>query len=365
MTADGAVVSSRGSARLADLIRGQILDGEYRAGSLLPSERVLAREHGMGSRTVRRALKILESEALVAAEDRRGYRVLSKAHDPERGCPLAFVASELPTRDPIKGGFFQTMLAELQRAASARQWSLLGVGSEGRTPGEVVEHLRTARAGGAIVDSIDADLLGAIRKAGIPTVIADAWLEDAGFDGILQDGFTGGIQAAAYLASRGHERVGWLGLEIAGDRSQMVLERFSGAVGGLARAGLRIAEEHLVEVPEGDEVSSLSAARALLGSPDRPTAVIAPWQGTGSSIVKAADELGLRLGTDLEMVGWSTLEQYETEYVQRFVNQPVQPAVIWSVREMAEVCIIRLAQRRADPGLPVTKTRIPTQLRLP
>jgi len=365
MTAGAVKVGTRKAQELADLLQLKIADGNFAPGHFLPSERTLAKDFGMGSRTVRRALKILESNALVAAEDRRGYRVLARANEPDRGCPLAFVVSDPSLRAPIKNSFFQTMLAELQRAAGARQWSLLGVGCQRRTPGEVVEHLRAARAGGAIVDSIEPDLLGAIREAGIPAVIADAWLEDAGFDGILQDGFTGGLQAASYLAERGHRRIAWLGLRLSGDRSQMVLERLSGALGGLARAGLRLADEHLIEVSEGGTDNARAAVRGLLESPDRPTAVIVLWQGLGHSLIGAADDLGLRLGRDLEMVGWSTLEQYEDDYLQRFVTQPPQPAVVWSVREMAEVCITRLAQRRIDPGMPVTKTRIPTRLLLP
>lgn len=102
----------------------------------------------------------------------------------------------------------------------------------------------------------------------------------------------------------------------------------------------------------------------MLVSPDRPTAVIALWNDLSHSLIGAADDLGLQLGRDLEMVGWSTLEQYEGDYLQRFVTQAPQPAVVWSVREMAEICITRLAQRRVDPGMPVTRTRVPTRLML-
>lgn len=319
----------------------------------------------MGSRTVRRALKLLEAEALVAAEDRRGYRVLARGYEPDRGCPLAFVVSDPAIEDPIGSDFFRTMLAELQRAAGARQWSLLGVGRKGRTPGEVVEHLRTARACGAVVDSIEPDLLKAIRDAGIPAVTADAWRDDMELDGVLQDSFTGGLQAASYLTERGHTRIGWVGLKLDADQSGQIVERFSGAFGGLASAGIQIDDEHHVEVPMGDGEAAYAAARKMLEGPERPSAILALWQGVCASVVRAADDLGLRLGTDLDMVGWSTLEQYDTEYVPRFFAQPVQPAVVWSLREMADVCITRLAQRRADPRLIPTKTRIPTRIKLP
>jgi DNA-binding LacI/PurR family transcriptional regulator len=356
---------TRKALNLADLLKCSIVDGDFAPGHFLPSERSLAKQHGLGNRTVRRALKLLESDALVVAEDRRGYRVLSRVNQPDRGCPLAFVVSDPSLEDPIRSSFFRTMLAELQRAAGARQWSLLGVGRQNRTPGEIVEHLRAARAAGAVVDSIEPDLLSAIRKAGLPAVTADAWRDDVELDAVLQDSFTGGLQAASYLASRGHRNIGWLGLKLDTDDTGLVVERFSGAVGGLSRAGIPLPDHLRMEVTQGSSEEAYRAARKMLSASDRPTAVLALWQGTADAVVQAANDLNLTLGKDLEMVGWSTLEQYHTIYVSRFHTQPVQPAVVWSIREMAEVCITRLAQRRADPKLPVTKTRIPTSLKLP
>jgi DNA-binding LacI/PurR family transcriptional regulator len=358
MTADKAVLSSRSSGRLADLIRGQILSNEYRAGILLPSERVLAREHGMGSRTVRRALKILEAEALIAAEDRRGYRVLAKAHDPERGCPLAFVVSDPEISDDRQRGFYGTMLAELQRAAAKRQWSLLGVGREGRSAGEIIDHLRAARAGGVVVDTLDPELLRALKAAGMPAVAANAWRDDLELDAVLQDSFTGGLLAAKHLVESGHRRIAWVGLEVVGDMSLHVVERFSGAVGGLARAGVVLPARMRVEVGEGELDVARERVRRLLSAPNRPTAVLALWQGMSGAVASAAKDAGLKIGRDLDVVAWRIEE--ESGAVGRAC-----PSILWSVRELAEMCIIRLAQRRADPNLPVTKTRIPTRLELP
>jgi DNA-binding LacI/PurR family transcriptional regulator len=363
-----AVINNGGTRKalnLADLLKRSIVDGDFAPGRFLPSERSLAKQHGLGNRTVRRALKLLESDALVVAEDRRGYRVLARGNEPDKGCPLAFIVSDPSMEDPIRSDFFTLMLAELQRAADASQWSLLGVGRQGRTSGQVVEQLRGARACGAIVDSIEPDLLKAIRDAGIPAVTADAWRDDAGLDGVLQDSFTGGLQAASCLVSRGHRNIGWLGLKLDTDDAGLVVERFSGAVGGLARAGIALPHHLRMEVSEGISEETREAARKMLSGPDRPTAILALWQGTAHAVIQAADDLELTLGKDLEMVGWSTLEQYHTSYVSSFRTQPVQPAVVWSIREMAELCITRLAQRRANPTLPVTKTRITTSLKLP
>jgi DNA-binding LacI/PurR family transcriptional regulator len=316
----------------------------------------------MGSRTVRRALKLLEGEGLLAAEPRRGYRVLARAHDPERGCPLAFVVSDPDAEREPQLRFRESMLSELQRAAGRRQWSLLGVGREGRTAGEIVDHLRAARAGGAIVDTLDSDLLAAIREAGMPAVAANTWRDDLELDAVLQDSFTGGLLAAKHLVEKGHRRVAWVGLDVEGDMSLHVVERFGGAVGGLARAGIDLPEQLRVPVGEGRLEEARGRVRQLLSAKDRPTAILALWQGLAEAVREAAGDTGLRIGKDLDLVGWCTEEAYETEIAAAFGGAP-SPAIVWSVRELAEMCIIRLAQRRADPNLPVTKTRIPTRLR--
>ena len=64
------------SAQLADRLAKMILDGEYRPGEQLPTERELAEQLGVSRTMVREAAKLLEARGLV--EIRRGvWHVLS------------------------------------------------------------------------------------------------------------------------------------------------------------------------------------------------------------------------------------------------------------------------------------------------
>ena len=58
------------SAQLADRLAKMILDGEYRPGEQLPTERELAEQLGVSRTMVREAAKLLEARGLV--EIRRG-----------------------------------------------------------------------------------------------------------------------------------------------------------------------------------------------------------------------------------------------------------------------------------------------------
>jgi DNA-binding LacI/PurR family transcriptional regulator len=121
--------------------------------------------------------------------------------------------------------------------------------------------------------------------------------------------------------------------------------------------------EFNLEIPTGDSNAAYKAARKMLAHPQRPTAIFALWQNFQIAVAKAAAELGLVLGKDLEMVGWSSAESYESQYVSQFVGT-VPPAVTWSVATMVETAMARLEERRNNPQLPVIHLRIPTQLRL-
>ncbi len=352
-------VPTRSSAQLADQLRARISKGTLAGGSFLPSERELAREQKVSSKTARRALKLLESEALIVSESRRGYRVLSRANDPDRGCPIAMVIANPP--ESGDRSFYGSLLGALQDAAGRRGWSLLGVQREGRPIGEVVERLRAARACGAVVDSLDTELLEAVRRLGVPVVLADAWFADSPCDAVVQDGFAGGVLAAEWLAGRGHRRIAFLGPDPRG-ADMLVVERFSGAVGGLARSGLALDPGLTAVTRQGDPDAAARCARELLSRADRPTAVLALWQGFAREAARAARELGLAVGRDLDLVGWTTSPAPGAPEATGAAGPELSAEVVWSPADLAELCILRLMQRRADPRMPASLTRVPVRL---
>ena len=344
---------------MAGVLRAQIEKGAVPGGEFLPSERELARTHRVGSKTARRALKLLEAEGLVKPEDRRGYRVLARANDPDRGCPLAFVVSSASDESQ---SFVSDLLSALQGAAGRRKWSLLGVQINGRSTGEVVEHLRAARVCGAVVDDLNLELLEQVRRLGIPVVLADAWLPTSPCDAVVQDSFAGAYLAADWLVARGHRRIAFVGPSQR-DANMPSIERHAGAIGGLSHAGQTLDPALLVQVPMNDLDAQVAAARKLLARRDRPTGVLALWQGIGQSVARAAREMGLVIGKDLDLVGWSVREDAGT---QELLDQAGPAAkVLWSAADLAELCMVRLLQRRTDPHVPVSLTRVPVRLQVP
>jgi DNA-binding LacI/PurR family transcriptional regulator len=351
------IESEKGYAWLASQLRRVIVAGDIAAGDALPSLKQLGSEFGVSSETARRAAKQLEAEGLLASEPRQGFRVLAKANDPDRGLPIAFVVSATEQAG-LWNSFHRLIFACLQKAAHERGWSMLAVGAGNRSGREVMAQLRDCRVCGMVLDAMNPDLVDAVAGMGLPTVMIDSWETDMRLDGVVQDSFQGAIVAVRHLVSLGHKRIGWLG-RIAD--SALAHERFGGTVAGIAGAGLPVLPEFLADTPSDKERET---ARKMLSRRDRPTGLLGLWQPLAAILVSTAEELGLKLGRDIDVVGWSPEEDYD-HYCTLFKRSHVPPAMVWSITELARLAIHRLAIRRQNPSQVPVLTKLPARLRLP
>jgi DNA-binding LacI/PurR family transcriptional regulator len=340
---------------LAGKLKKEILDGKIAPGQFLPSVRQLSGKWHLAPKTVHQAMRALVGDGLVSAEVGRGYRVLSRANDPTRGCPIACVlSSQAPGQE--WSGFNATLLSALQTASAAYGWSLLGVGARDMAPEQLIEQCRQARSWALIVDSYDPRVLELAGRAGLPAVMVNSWHPEARADAVLQDGFLGGYLAARHLAQKGHRRIAW-----AGQISESIhgMARFGGAVNGLREAGLGFEADMILELREG---SPSDAPRRLLSRADRPTAVLALWQGRCAEMARAAADLGLVPGRDVEVAGWCSEEEYDGGYQSAFPGGYLPPTVTWSLATLAKTTVARLAERRERPELPPMRIHIETRL---
>ncbi|MBI3832331.1 MAG: GntR family transcriptional regulator [Planctomycetes bacterium] len=349
---------AKGYAWLAGQLRQAILTGEIPAGESLPATKHLGKQFGTSPETARRAAKQLQSEGLVSSEPRQGFRVLARVNDPDRGLPIAFVVADAE-HPGLWDEFYRLLFAGLQNAAAERQWPMLAVGAVGRSGRQIMEQLRDCRACGMVLDSMNADLVAAVTKMGMPAVMMDAWEPEMRLDAVVQDSFQGTLLAARHLIGRGHKRIGWLGRISESVQGQ---ERFGGVCAALAAAGLKASPELMQDTPPE---KTAEGARKLLDRRDRPTAVIGPWHDAAAELAKAAAERGLTPGKDLEIVGWSAEEQYDSSYRKLFGNLPLPATMVWSIADLARAAIARLAERRLKLGLVPAQVKIPAKLKRP
>ncbi len=358
--ADGEIEGGHKTAALAEKLRCKLEAGEVPVGGFTPSERELSRTWSVGKMTVRRALKLLQKKGYLSAERGRGYRVLGRALDPARGFPVAFVVSPSEAHLFSANSPGHALVSAFQRHAAENRIAFVVVGLGGGGHEDIVEQLKSRRICGVVLDSSDPELVGIVQRSGVPAVAAEAARPGMAIDSVLQDGAGGALLAAEHLVSRGHRRIGYLGPDV-GRGDPLVVDRYSGVVGGLARARTKLARE---KTGLNRDEAMREAALKLLSGPKRPTAILALWQTATSGLVQAARELGLVVGKDFEMVGWSTEEDYETGFRILFEGGNVPPAIVWRAASMVETVLERLEVRRGRPDLPAIQLRIPAALRL-
>jgi len=345
----------RDSVGIAMVVRSRISTGRFPIGHLLPPIRVLGKEFEVSHETVRRAMKFLEGKRLVEAAARRGFRVVRRPKDPEKVVPAAYVMS---SSDGVWHGIEQQLLVQLQSVAADSGFSVAGISASARSARDVAEQLQAARVSGVVLDTDDPALVAVVEELGLPTVMVESASPAGRFDSVIQDGFGGGLQAGEHLVERGHKRIGWVG-PIA--KSFQGLQRWGGAVAGLKRHGLGLDPRLIIDSnPEEDPVGQIQDA---LAGADRPTAIIALWRPEAIAAGRAAARLGLRIGRDLDIVGWVAEENY-AEYVTAFPEGQLPAAVTWRIRSLAEAAMARLAERRRRPGLPAMRMVVETRLRL-
>jgi DNA-binding LacI/PurR family transcriptional regulator len=165
------------------------------------------------------------------------------------------------------------------------------------------------------------------------------------------DGRAGVVLAVDHLVERGHRRIAWVGWQ---KGSFIGEDRRSGWVDRMHEHGLSTSRLSA----RGDETLEFGAraAHALLGveEGDRPTAVVCASDTLAMGVVRTLDDLGLRAGRDVAVVGFddSIAAQVCTPALTS-VRQPLEQVAVEVVRFLGEL----LGHRPiADPGCVLTPT---------
>lgn len=162
--------------------------------------------------------------------------------------------------------------------------------------------------------------LNAIRRRGIPYVLADRVLPSTEGCSVSVDDVSGGLLAVRHLLATGHRRIvhvsGPPHLTQSGDRRTGALAAFTEA--GLSRDRLTVIEAESYDVPAGRE-----AAARVLDLPEPPTAVFCANDLLALGMLQALYAAGVRVPEDVAIVGYDDIFFAETAAVPlTSVRQP-------------------------------------------
>ena len=193
------------------------------------------------------------------------------------------------------------------------------------------------------------DLAG-LHERGFPIVLVDRRVEGVQLDSVLAMNAEGAEEAVTYLLDLGHRGIG-----VVSDSPEITTnaERLEGYRRAHGRAGLQV-DEALVRVAQYTRAAAQREARALLESPNRPTALFGTGNFMTIGCLLAARDLGLSIPRDVALVGFDDMD-WAT------IIRPQLTTVAQPTRLMGRAGAEQLVARLGGDGSPAREIRLPVQ----
>lgn len=147
-------------------------------------------------------------------------------------------------------------------------------------------------------------------QAKMPVVLVDAYHPQISH--VMIDDVAGGYQATKHLIDLGHRKIGYISdlLQASPFGFRPVADRYEGYRRALAEAGIAFrADYHRQGELSRHEAHRL--AYELLSQPDPPTAIFAYSDTQAVGVLRAAQEMGLKVPDDLSVIGYDDIELAE------------------------------------------------------
>lgn len=168
------------------------------------------------------------------------------------------------------------------------------------------------------------ELLDALAEWGIPFVRIAPGIDVERAPSVATDEYRGALAMADHLLSLGHRRIGFVGGPEAHIAAAVRLVAF--------REGLAGQAQLIVHPGDFTFTGGLAAGEALLGLPERPTAIFATNDFMAGGVVAAATRLGLRVPEDVSIAG------FDDSAVAHFVWPPLT-TIRQPIRAMAAAAV--------------------------
>jgi LacI family transcriptional regulator len=254
----------------------------------------------------------------------------------------------------VANPYFASLLAAIEGETTRSGYTLVLVDTHDEPEHEqsAIRTLRSRRVDGLILTpspQASGSVLPELRRLGIPIVLLDRLTTSQDIDQVGPENVYATSGLVRHLAERGHRRIGMVSGSPGLATSS---ERVLGYRLGLGRSKLRWDDELVVSGASAAGPAG-SALGSLLDQPDPPTAVVAGNNMMLSGVLHEARRRGMRVGTDLAVVGYDDVEWAD------LVDPPIT-TVAQPIAEMGRTAVRLLLDRIADPDRPPVTKRLQT-----
>ena len=236
----------------------------------------------------------------------------------------------------INNPFFSLLLEGITRVADERGYHVLLFNTAENTDREhqVLQTMREHRLRGIIITPVseqDPETMKRLHNfetLGIPVVLLDREVDSQFFDRVVTDDERGVYAAISELIRVGHRRIAII---TGPEASRPGRERLRGYYRALREHGLPVTPAY---IRKGDFMVDCAYEQtlALCAMQEPPTAVFSSNNMTTYGCLKAFNELGLRVGADIALVGFDDIDalcwlDYNISVVSRDVPEMGQQAM--------------------------------------
>ena len=210
------------------------------------------------------------------------------------------------------------------------------------------------RVGGVIVTSnvhIPNTLIQKLVDLKIPVVLIERTYEMAHVDCIKIDDLAGSFDAVRHIINEGHERVGFIGMDLFHEVEKL---RYQGYCDALNNAGIKQTEKYINFMPEYSVNAGYQATKKLLELDTPPTAIFSTSDLFVCGVLQYLHEKGKRVPQDLSLVGYD-------DTLSTLLAPPIT-SVALSLDDIGSQAFKLLLERSADFEAPSRTVKINTVL---
>lgn len=291
------------SSMAAEKLRKDIHSGRYKIGQRLANEHELASNFSVNRGTIRKALKILQEERLIARRQGHGTFVTNPTYAQPTGTAVSLIGA----MSWDKEYYFGDILSEAFLRSVSRGYMLTTtLNSTSDIESRNAEAFIKSGVRGLII-SPKAHSIGTYKRfieAGIPVVMLDSTLPDVNEDFVSIDDRMGMYMATRHLIELGHTRIGYVGNENFQNDFPCGPDRMEGFKVACMRNNIEVPQNMYVLSDVMDESDYAPKLRNLLSQSNRPTALVTFGDIWAIRVIQVARELGLQVPQDLSVTGF-------------------------------------------------------------
>lgn len=247
----------------------------------------------------------------------------------------------------MENAIFARGLQALQETLAAEDVTLL-VSSSGYDPAREAAQIRALFTRGIdglllIGEARPEETYTLLRQNNVPVVIAWSFGQTCTHPCVGFDNHAGGAKMADLVMKAGHRSIAMIaGISQGNDRAA---ERIAGVRYALARRGLDLADDRLIEAPYGLREAS-AAMETLMSREPRATAIICGNDVLAAGALMHAREAKLSVPSDVSVVGFDNID------LAAAIDPPLTTLHV-PHRRMGQAAAQRLlAMRNGDVGVP-------------